>query len=59
MTTSSPYNGRIPTDPTTWAVLLILAALAIGHLNHEQATAFGDLLHTIGELIPLLLLGGR
>jgi hypothetical protein len=40
-------------------VLLIVAALAIGHLDHEQATAFGELLHTISELMPLLLLGRR
>ena len=59
MTTSSPYNDQIPTDPTTWAVLLILAALAIGQLNHDQAETLSDLLHTIGELVPLLLLGRR
>ncbi|MFR9794265.1 hypothetical protein ACL07V_37525 [Streptomyces sp. MB22_4] len=59
MTTSNPYNDQIPTDPTTWAVLLTITALAIGHLNHDQATALGDLAHTIGELLPLLLIGRR
>lgn len=59
MTTSRPYNDQIPTDPTTWAVLLILAALAIGRLTTEQATALAELLGTANALIPLLLLGRR
>lgn len=58
MTTSSSYNDQIPTDPSTWAVLFI-AVLAFGRLNHEQATALSDLLRTISDLAPFLLLGRR
>jgi hypothetical protein len=59
VTNSSPYNDQIPTDPTTWAVLLITAALAIGHLNTDQAEALTRLLDTLGILSPLLLVGRR
>jgi hypothetical protein len=55
VTTSCPYNDRFPTDPTTWAVLLILAALAIGRLDPEQV----QVLSTLAQLTPLLLLGRR
>lgn len=59
MTQSRPYNDQIPTDPTTWAVLLILAATAIGRLNTEQSAALSDLLQTIGTLAQVLLLARR
>ncbi len=39
MTTSSPHNDRIPTDPTTWAVLLLTAAAAISQLDPGQTQA--------------------
>lgn len=59
MTQTRTYNDQIPTDPITWAVLLTLAATAIGRLDAEQAAALRDLLQTAGSIAPLLLIGRR
>lgn len=51
LTYSAAHNDRFPTDPTTWAVLL-LAVLLAHILTDAQAATVAVLLPAITQLLP-------
>jgi hypothetical protein len=59
VTETRPQNGQIPTDPTTLAGLLLLAAAVIGQLTPEQADALTQMCGIAGTIAPFLQRGGR
>jgi hypothetical protein len=59
MADSTCLNDQIPTDPTTLAGLLLLAAAVIGQLTPEQADALTHAFEFAGVIAPFLPRGGR
>lgn len=59
MTNSGTQNGQIPTDPTTLAGLLLLAAAVTSQLTPEQADALSQIFGLAAAVTPFVPRGGR